>query len=537
MNFTLLLLISALVIFACILFNKISNKIGIPVLLAFIVLGMLFGSDGIFKIPFENYEFSEKICTAALIFIIFYGGFGTNWKTAKPVAVKSIFLSSLGVIVTAGLTGLFCYFILKFDFLESMLIGAVLGSTDAASVFSVLRSKKLNLKYNTASMLEVESGSNDPWAYMLTIILISIIKGTNTSAGSMMYMLFAQLFFGAVFGVLIALAAVFVFKHFKFISDGFDAIFVVAIAVLSYALPSLLGGNGYLSAYIVGIVLGNTIQNNKKSLVHFFDGITGLMQILIFFLLGLLSTPSKLPDNIIPATLIAVFLTVIARPAAVALILTPFKAKFNQQCLVAFCGLRGATSIVFAIMAAVSGAYMKNDLFHIVFCVVLISISIQGTLLPYAAKRLNMIDNNGSVMKTFTDYVEDNQIQFIKLSIDNKNPWVDKKIKDISLPPETLIAMIVRNGKNIVPNGNTVIEISDNIIITAPTFNDGNHISLSEINIDRSHKWCNKKLTSVVLPENTLILMIRRNGRTIIPNGNVKIRPNDVLVINSKIQN
>ena len=178
MTLTLLLLVAAIVIVLCVVLNNVSNKIGIPMLLAFILLGMAFGSDGIVKIPFDNFDFTESICTVALIFIMFYGGFGTRWKEAKPVVVKAGILSTLGVALTAGLTGLFCYYVLKLPAALGFLVGAVLSSTDAASVFSILRSRKLGLKYNTASLLEIESGSNDPCSYMLTVIMMAVIEGT-----------------------------------------------------------------------------------------------------------------------------------------------------------------------------------------------------------------------------------------------------------------------------------------------------------------------------------------------------------------------
>lgn len=335
-------------------------------LFAFILLGMLFGSDGIFKIEFENFEFAEQICSVALVFIIFYGGFGTKWATAKKVAAKSLVLSSAGTLLTALLTGLFCHYALKFSMAEGMLVGAVLSSTDAASVFNILRSKKLNLKYGTASVLELESGSNDPWAYMLTVITLSVMSG-GVSGWRTVYMLFAQIVYGIGIGVLIALGAVWVLKHIEFEADGFDTIFIVAMAVFSYALPTLVGGNGYLSCYLVGIVLGNSKIKNKKVQVHFFDGLTGLMQILLFFLLGLLSFPSQIPNIIIPALLIALALTFVVRPIVVSLLMAPFKAKLNQIAVVSWAGLRGATSIVFAILATVSDAYTSHDVFHIAF--------------------------------------------------------------------------------------------------------------------------------------------------------------------------
>lgn len=365
-NMALSLTIGAVIVICCIVFNKISNKIGVPMLFAFILLGMLFGSDGIFKIEFENFEFAEQICSVALVFIIFYGGFGTKWATAKKVAAKSLVLSSAGTLLTALLTGLFCHYALKFSMAEGMLVGAVLSSTDAASVFNILRSKKLNLKYGTASVLELESGSNDPWAYMLTVITLSVMSG-GVSGWRTVYMLFAQIVYGIGIGVLIALGAVWVLKHIEFEADGFDTIFIVAMAVFSYALPTLVGGNGYLSCYLVGIVLGNSKIKNKKVQVHFFDGLTGLMQILLFFLLGLLSFPSQIPNIIIPALLIALALTFVVRPIVVSLLMAPFKAKLNQIAVVSWAGLRGATSIVFAILATVSDAYTSHDVFHIAF--------------------------------------------------------------------------------------------------------------------------------------------------------------------------
>jgi len=288
------LLLTAVVIIICVVSNKVSNKIGMPVLLAFILLGMFFGSDGPVQIYFDDYVFAEQACSIALIFIMFYGGFGTKWDEAKPVANKAILLSSLGTIMTAVLVGIFCNVVLRISLLEGLLIGAVVSSTDAASVFSILRSKRLNLRYNTASLLEIESGSNDPFAYMLTIIVLSLMGG-GSSFSEFAYLIFSQIVYGAVFGIVLAVVTVHFFKKIKLTSSGFYSIFVLAIALISYAGPSLVNGNGYLSAYITGIILGNSKIHDKAELVHFFDGITGLMQILLFFLLGLLSFPSQLP--------------------------------------------------------------------------------------------------------------------------------------------------------------------------------------------------------------------------------------------------
>ena len=524
------ILLVAAVILLCLSLNKMSNKLGIPMLLAYILLGMMFGTDGILKIPFDNFTIAEQICTVSLIFIMFYGGFGTNWKQAKPVAGKAVLLSIVGVILTAVTTGAFCHFILKMDFWESMLIGSVISSTDAASVFSILRSRRLNLKNNTASMLEVESGSNDPCSYMLTVIILTIMSG-ELSGFSLVVMIFSQITFGILVGVVVALAAAFILKKVNFATDGFDTIFVFSMALVSYAGASMINGNGYLAAYIAGIILGNTPLHHKKSLVHFFDGITGLMQMLIFFLLGLLAYPSQLPKILPIALAIAVFLTFVARPVSVFAILMPFRCPVKQQLLVSWAGLRGAASIVFAIMATVSPAYTKNDLFHIVIFIVLFSISIQGTLLGLVAKKLDMIDENGNVMKTFSDYSDEMPVEFVKISIKAGHPWENRKIKDLTSLPDLLLVLILRGEERIIPNGNTVVLAGDKIVLSALSPEENLGICLTEIPIEKDSKWIGKPLSRIKLGEEKLVLVLKRNEKVVIPNGNTVIRENDVLVI------
>lgn len=529
-----MLLLVSIIILLCVILNRISNKFGIPMLLGFILLGMLFGADGIFKIDFNNYAMGEQICSVALIFIMFYGGFGTSWSAAKPIAGKAVLLSTVGVALTSGILGVFCHFVLKMDWAESLLLGSVVGSTDAASVFSILRSKRLNLKYNTASLLEVESGSNDPCSYMLTVIMLSVINGgaEGISFWGIVYMIFSQLVYGAVIGAVIAFLAIKFLKYFKFPTAGFDTIFVVAVALVSYALPSLVGGNGYLSAYIVGVALGNQKIKNKKTLVHFFDGMTGLMQMLVFFLLGLLAYPSKLPAVAGSALIIALFLTFVARPAAIFMLLTPFKCKVNQQLFISWAGLRGAASIVFAVMAIQGAPALQHDLFHIIFFIVLFSILLQGSLIPFAAKKMNMIDENADVLKTFTDYTDEVPVQFIQLRISEGHYWANKKIKNIVIPPDTIIVMLQRDGKNIVPNGSTEILAGDTIVIgaSAPVSVEG--INLTEKRISAGDELIGKTLMEASPEPDRLIIMIQRSGNIIIPRGKTQIKENDILVIN-----
>lgn len=233
-----ILLLCAVVIVICIVASRLSQRLGVPALLLFLALGMLFGSDGLFRIPFDNFEAAERICSVALIFIMFYGGFGTRWEAARPAAARAVVLSTLGVAVTALLTALFCHFALGFSVLESFLTGAVISSTDAASVFSILRSKKLGLRNHTASLLEVESGSNDPASYMLTVIALSLM-GVG-GGGAIPWMIFAQVVFGLGLGAAVAGLSILVLRRLT-LSDGLDTIFVVAAALLSFALPAVVG--------------------------------------------------------------------------------------------------------------------------------------------------------------------------------------------------------------------------------------------------------------------------------------------------------
>src|SRR5699024_6837866 len=257
----------------CTAFHRLSNRLGVPALLAFLFLGMLFGSDGLFKIPFEDYAFADQVSTVALLFILFYGGFGTNWRAARPAPAPAILLSCLRTVRTAVVSGLFCHFVVGMPLLAGLLCGAVLGSTVAASVFAILRARKLALKENTASLLEVESGSNDPFAYMLTAVLLTAME-SGITPGSVAGLLARQLLFGLAFGFGVGWLACKLLHRVPLGNNGFDTLFVVAVALLSYAAPAALGGNGFLSVYITGILLGNSEIRNKAVLVPFFDGVT-----------------------------------------------------------------------------------------------------------------------------------------------------------------------------------------------------------------------------------------------------------------------
>jgi len=527
MNFFLLFI--AMIIVICVLSHQISDRLGIPMLLIFIVLGMLFGSDGIFEIPFDNLEVSEKICSTALIIIMFYGGFGTKWESAKPVAKKAIALSTLGVFFTAMLVGLFCHYVLHMAMAESFLIGALISSTDAASVFSILRSKRLNLKEGTASLLEIESGSNDPCAYMLTMIILTFMEGKVT-AGDIFVSLFLQIFWGLAVGFGLAIITEKFMKKYDFGISGFDTAFVLAIAILSYALSGVLGGNGYLSTYITGIHLGNQWIPNKKVLVHFFDGLTSIMQMLIFFLLGLLSFPSQLPGVLMTSLAITLFLTFVARPISVFALLTPMKSSKSQQLLVSFCGLRGAASIVFAIMATIHEASFHNDVFHIIFCIVLFSIALQGTLIPFAPEKLNMVDENENVLKTFNDYSKEANLTFMQAKIDENHEWLNKTIESLRLPSHMLIVLVIRNGHSLVPDGATILKSGDELVLSGLAYENSKTALLRETKIEHGDERIGKKLSELSGEIPKLVVLIKRDESFFIPDGKTVLLKDDVLV-------
>lgn len=524
---SMLILVTAIILL-CIIANRFSAKLGMPALLLFMALGMIFGSDGIFKISFDNYEVTERICLVALVFIIFYGGFGMKWETARPVAAKSLALSTLGTLFTALLTCAFCYYFLHINFAESFLLGAVISSTDAASVFSILRSQNLDLKYGSASLLELESGSNDPIAYMLTMIGLALLQGEKISVPAM---LFTQIIVGILIGILAAIFGCLVIEKANVLSEGFDTIFVIAVVLMSYAGAEMLHGNGFLSVYLTGILMGNRKLKNKVSLVHFFDALTGMAQMAIFFLLGLLAFPHKILPVLPVALAIAVFLTFVVRPAVVTLILKPFHCSMKQCILISCAGLRGAASIVFVIMAVSSGAKLEHDLYHIVFFISLFSVLIQGSLLAFVAKKLDMIEEEGNILKTFNDYVEESAITMIRFFVPKGHGWENKQIQEVHFPSGSLALMIKRGGETIIPKGDTVIRADDSVIISVPEYQSVGDVNLREITIDKFHKWNGKSIEELKLPDDILIAMLKRGDENIIPSGKTIIQENDTVVI------
>lgn len=515
------------VIFILALFAiRFSNKYGIPALLLFIALGMAFGLLGF---EFENFQFADEFATIALMVIMFYGGFGTNWNMAKPVAKESIVLSSLGVVATALITGLFCHFVLGFKLLEGMLLGSIVGSTDFASVSNILRSKNLNLKYSTAPLLELESGSNDPTAYTMTMVFLSVIMGSEVSIP---LLIISQVALGIIMGFAFAYVIGKLLQNLRIEADGLYAVFMASAMLITYASTSLLGGNGYLALYILGIYLGNMEFRGKRDIVFFFDGFTEIMQIGLFFILGLLSDFKGFIATFPIALAIMLFMTLIARPLTVYGLMLPFGLKRNQLNMISLAGIRGAAAIAFAIMAVNSHAVISVDIYHIVFGICVLSSLFQGSLMPPASKRWDILDPTDTVLKTFNYYQSKAEIGFLQTRIHPGSKLIGSQIKDLNLTFDFIVAKIERDGKTIVPRGHVVIEENDLIILGGEIHFDESGQDLIEFTIPSGHKWANQYIKDLELPPNRLIIMVQRsNNDIIVPIGDTLVQEDDKVIM------
>ena len=393
----------------------------------------------------------------------------------------------------------------------------------------------MNLKGSIASILEIESGSNDPFAYMLTIIILGLMS--NQGYGSIVPMLLNQIIVGILASIVLAKLSVYLLRNVMFEIEGFYPIFITAISILAYSLSEYFGGNGYLSVYITGIIIGNSKIPHKKSIFQFFDGVSWLMQILLFFLLGLLAFPSQIPSVMFKGISISIFMILIARPIATFSILSWFKVPIKEQLFISWVGIRGAASIVFAIFAVTYDVHINYDIFHIIFFIALFSVSVQGTLIPKVARKLDLIDDDQSVLKTFNDYKENKSTKLIEFTISENSPIANKSIMDSNIPEDILVVMIKRKGDVLVPNGSTVILPGDTLVLSGNTlanfeyYKEGKSTNLVEISVNSDSSIANKSIKDSNINKDILIVMIKRNDKVIVPNGNTVIKPKDILVV------
>ena len=401
---TILLIIS--ILFLVSLFaSKAGTRFGVPVLLLFLGVGMFFGTSGL-GIQFDNYAIAQIIGTIALCLILFSGGLDTSYKDIKPIAAQGIALATLGVFLTAFFTGIFIYYAvnalfsnLSISFLEAMLLASVMSSTDSASVFAILRGKGIKLKNNLKPMLELESGSNDPMAYMLTVVLIQLItSGQHDAAyGQAVLSFFMQFVVGIGAGFLLGKVAVWLINKIKLDNDSLYPVLLCTCGIFIFSATDLMQGNGFLAVYLAGLVIGNSKFANRRLSLRFFDGLAWISQIALFLILGLLVNPSGFWSVALVSLLIGAFMIIGARPLAVFASLLPFrKTPVRDKIFVSWVGLKGAVPILFAIFPFVAGLEQETALFifNVVFVITLMSLMIQGTSLTRAAKILHLSDKN-----------------------------------------------------------------------------------------------------------------------------------------------
>jgi len=481
-SFELGLVIVAAIFLLCIIFSKISDRFGIPILILFIGVGMLAGSEGIGGIYFDDPKLTQYIGIAALSVILFSGGLDTRWSQVKSVLVEGISLSIAGVFITTLAFGAIGYFLTDLTFLESLLIGAITSSTDAAAVFSILRSKGINLKQRLASLLELESGSNDPVAVLLTIIVLGFITQTAEGAGVTILGFFLQIGVGLFVGWLISQAVLFLVNHINFGYEGLYNIFLFTVVFLAYGSAALLRGSGFLAVYVLGLMLAKSDFIHKRSALRFFDSAAWFSQIVLFLTLGLLVFPSRLVPVVPLGIGLAIILMFLARPIAVFLTLLPFKYSLREKVFISWVGLRGAVPIVLATYPLVAGIENSGMVFNIVFFVVLLSVLLQGTTLPLIAKLLKVTDPAYQASQYPIEITAGglipSELKEIKLNPDS--PSIGKAIYQLGLPPGFLIVLIARQDAFIQPLGSTILETGDALL--ALTEKDALEVAKSILN-------------------------------------------------------
>lgn len=469
-----LLLILSLLLLSSIIASKTSGKLGVPALILFLGIGMLAGSEGIGGIPFENAQFAQSLGIIALTFILFSGGLDTKWETVKPVLWQGVTLSTVGVLITASTIGVLISLLTDFSFKEGLLVGAIISSTDAAAVFSILRSKNIGLRGRLRPLLEFESGSNDPMAFFLTILMISFLTGQSGSGWSIIIIFLQQMLLGGLIGLIMGKAMEWLINKIQLDHEGLYPVMVLAMVLLTFSLSSLLNGNGFLAVYLSAIMLGNSNFLHKKSLMKFYDGQAWLMQIIMFITLGLLVFPSRMIPLIGTGILISLILMFIARPLGVYISLFLFRLKNREMAFISWVGLRGAVPIVFATYPMLAGIDKSDLIFNIVFFVVLTSVVIQGTTISLVAKWLRCYKPEKSI-KRYPLEIEltesfRNVLKEIEIPVNAYS--AGKSIVELKLPRTSLIVLIERNNKYITPNGSTMIETSDKLLIMADNGSD-----------------------------------------------------------------
>ena len=464
-----LLLAVALLLLLCVFGSKAAGQVGVPALLLFLVLGMLAGSDGPGGIAFDDPWLAQSLGVVALTFILFAGGLDTRWGSVRPVLWPAVALATLGVALTALLVGWFTTAVLGFSWLEGLLLGAIISSTDAAAVFGVLRSKRIALKGGLQPLLELESGSNDPMAIFLTLGLTRLLVDPSARVVDLVPMFMLHMVLGTALGYGIGRSLGSLVNRIRLQYEGFYPVLTVAWVLLTYGAVTTLGGNGFLAVYVAGLVMGNSPFIHKRSLTHFHDGLAWLMQITMFFTLGLLVFPSRLLPVAAASLAVAAFLMLVARPIGVLLTLLPTAFRLREQLMIAWVGLRGAVPIVLATFPLLAGLPQAETIFNVVFFTVLTSVLLQGTSLPLVARWLGVDTPLAVTPRSPLNFEPVGRMtsELVEIVIPEGAVVTGKRIVEISLPPGALIVLLGRDNDFLIPSGETLLEAGDTLLVLA----------------------------------------------------------------------
>lgn len=463
----------SVLLFIGILMSKTGYRTGMPILLVFMFVGMFFGCDGV-GIEFHEVNHAQTLGIFALNIILFSGGMETRLKDIRPVLQQGILLSTAGVLLTTLFTGLFIFWIsdnsplgLEMSLVTSLLLAATMSSTDSASVFNVLRTQKIGLKYNLRSLLELESGSNDPMAYMLTVTLIQLLTAHSTGITGTLTLFVLQFVIGGLGGFLLGKLSVWILGRIKLETPSLYPILLLSIVFIIYTVTNVCQGNGYLAVYIAGILVGNASIPNRKETRTFMDGITWLFQIMMFIVLGLLVKPHEMLNMFLVALLISGFMILIARPLSVFLCLSPFRRmNIRSKLFISWVGLRGAAPIIFATYPVVADIPGSGQLFNIVFFVTILSLMTQGVTIPRVARWLRLDQPLIQEEKNFGVEIPaeiNTELGEFLLTADMLKEH--NRLKDMKLPQGALVILVKREDEYLIPNGQMELLIDDRVLI------------------------------------------------------------------------
>lgn len=468
----LFLIIAALLVLSVVI-SKLSVRIGVPVLLVFILIGMGIGSEGFGGITFDDPELTQSVGVVALVFILFAGGLDTQWQTVRMAIKEGVLLSTIGVGITAVAVAWLAVTFMGFTWLTGILLGATMAATDAAAVFSVLRGKGVELKGKLKPILELESGSNDPMAVFLTLGMIQWITTPGTQIMDLLGMFVIQMSLGLLIGVLIGYLTIYALNQLRLEYDGLYPVLTIGFVLLCYGFTTAVGGNGFLAIYVTGLLLGRGDFIHKASLTHFHDGLAWLMQIVMFIVLGLQVFPSRLLEVALSGLFVAGFMIFIARPLSVFIALLPLRTTLREKLFISWVGLRGAAPIILATFSMIADIDVPVPIFELVFFVVLVSVLFQGTSIIFVARRLGLYETEPPTPSLMSRIMQGGRFNdyLIEIEIPANASIANKRIVDVPLPEGTLIVLINRESKMLIPQGKSTLNAGDQVLVVVPKSN------------------------------------------------------------------